>query len=207
MRRGWIGVAALGCAAAGAASAGCGSGDGGISSEILADFEGVYQLDTATENPTACDAEGPSNLDTIAQKQFVAIRLKMLTVSGLQLLSCADDAGCASTATMVKGGGGWAAAWAWFLSESTGPDQLGGLSASSGFGQTGICTGRSYTAVALIRQSDTLRLEARTTNLADLPADNNGVCWADPAQERSEAAGRPCSSLRVLTGSKRGPLP
>jgi len=110
MRRGWIGVAAVGCAAAGAACAGCGSGDGGISSEILADFEGVYQLDTATENPTACDAEGPSNLDTIAQKQFVAIRLKMLTVSGLQLISCADDAGCASTATMVKGGGGWAAA-------------------------------------------------------------------------------------------------
>jgi len=203
MRRGWIGVATL-CGAA--ACAACGSSDGGISSEILADFEGVYQLDSASENPTGCDAEGPSNLDTIAQRQFVAIRLKMLTVSGLQLISCADDAGCASTATMVKSGGGWAAAWSWFLSESTATDQLGGLSASSGFAQSGVCTGRSYTALTLTRQSDTLRLEARTTDLADLPADN-GVCWADPAKERSEAAGRPCSSLRVLAGSKRGPLP
>ncbi|HEY7372790.1 MAG TPA: hypothetical protein VIF57_11560, partial [Polyangia bacterium] len=112
MGRGWIGVAAL----AGATACG-GGGDSGISSEVLAGFEGIYQLDGATENPTACDAEGPSNLDTIAQQMFVAIRLKMLTVSGLQLISCVDDAGCASTAASVKGGGGWAAAWSWFLSE------------------------------------------------------------------------------------------
>jgi len=190
-----------------AGGAACGDGgSGGLSSDVLAGFEGIYQLDAATENPAACDAEGPSILDTITQKQFVAIQLQMLTAKGLQLISCADDAGCASTANMVRAGGGWGGEWGWFLSRSAGVDQLGGLSASSGFQQNGTCTGRSYTDLLLARQADALRLETRTTALADLPADN-GICWADAAKEQSEAASRPCSSLRVLTGSKRGPLP
>jgi hypothetical protein len=193
--------AALACGAA------CGGeGGGGISPDVLAGFEGVYQLDAATENPSACDLEGPSVLDTITQKQFVAIQMKALTVNGLQLVSCADDAGCASTATMVRAGGGWGAEWGSFLSSSLGSDQLGGFSASSGFLQGSTCVSRTYNDLTLTRQSDTLRLETRTTALADVPADN-GTCWADPTKERAEAAALPCSSLRVLTGSKRGPLP
>jgi hypothetical protein len=201
-RRGWLEIVAV--AMLGAAA--CGGDGGGLSSELLGGFEGVYQLDAATENPAACDAEGPSVLDTIAQKQFVALGLKMLTINGLQVISCADDAGCASTAANAKGGGGWAAAWGWFFSESVAADQLGGLSASSGFAQGGTCTERSYTALAVMRVGDGLRIDERRTDLADAPADN-GICWAEPAKQRAEAAGLPCSSLRVLTGSKRGPLP
>jgi hypothetical protein len=203
-RRGWPAIVSLGATLLGAAA--CGGDDGGLSSELLADFEGVYQLDTATENPAACDAEGASVLDTIAQKQFVAVALRMLTIQGLQLISCADDAGCAETAMRAKGGSGWAASWSWFFSDSLGADQLGGLSASSGFNQNGTCTDRTYTALTLTRTGDMLRLEARQTNLADVPADG-GICWAEPAKQRSEAAALPCSSLRVLTGSRRGPLP
>src|SRR5262245_42430053 len=94
-------------------AAACGSGDGGLSSELLASFEGVYQLDAATENPTACDVEGASVLDGIAQKQFVAVAVHVLTISGLQVISCADDAACADTAMKAKAGSGWAASWSW----------------------------------------------------------------------------------------------
>jgi hypothetical protein len=187
-------------------AAGCGGGDGGLSSELLAGYEGVYQLDTATENPAACDVEGASVLDTIAQRQFVAVALRMVIIDGLQLISCADDAGCAEVAMKAKSQAGWVAAWAWFFSESLGADQLGGLSASSGSDQNGTCTSRTYTALTLIRTGDALRIESRTTILADAPADD-GICWAAPAKQRSEAAALPCSSLRVMTGSKRGPLP
>ena len=183
----------------------CGGGDDGLSSELLAGYEGIYQLDSATENPAACDAEGGSVLDTIPQKQFVAVAIKVLTISGLQVISCADDASCADLAVQAKGGS-WSASWSWFFSESLGADQLGGLRASSGFEESGTCTERSYTAVTLTRSGDTLRIEARETNLADAPADD-GICWAEPAKQRSEAASRPCSSLSVLAGSKRAPLP
>jgi len=201
-RRGWVAIAGM-MSLWGAAACG---GDGGLSSGLLAGYEGVYQVDTATENPTACDVEGTPVLDALAQKQFVAVALRMLTIDGLQLISCSDDAGCASTASQVKGGGGWAASWGWFFSESLGADQLGGLSASSGFQQSGTCTGRTYTALTLTRAGEMLRVEERLTNLPDAPADN-GICWAEPAKQRSEAAALPCSSLSVLTGSKRAPLP
>jgi hypothetical protein len=186
-------------------AAGCG-GDDGLSSELLAGYEGIYQLDAATENPTACDAEGASVLDTIAQKQFVAIALRVLTTNGLQVIGCADDAGCAEIAVNAKAGRGWVAPWSSFFSDSLGADQLGGLLASSGFNQNGTCTERTYTALTLTRAGDTLRLEERLTNLADVPADN-GICWAEPAKQRSEAAALPCSSLSVMAGSKRVPLP
>ena len=195
----------IGAATLALGAAGCG-GDGGLSSELLAGYEGVYQLDTATENPAACDAEGASIIDTLTQKQFVAVAIQVLAISGLQVISCADDAGCADTAMKAKGSGGWAAMWGYLFSENVGADQLGGLSASSGFNQNGTCTDRDYTALTLTRTGDTLRIEARKTLLADVPSDN-GICWADAVKQRSEAAARPCSSLRVLTGSKRGPLP
>ncbi len=202
-RIGWSGIAGAMLAAGGA----CGGGGGGGVSPF-ASFEGIYQVDAATNNPSACDAEGPSILDTITQQQFAAVHMKMLSVDGLLLVSCADDAGCSSTASMIKSGGGWLSEWGWFMSESQGTDQLGGLSASGGFALGGNCTSRTYTALTLTRQpgTDMLRLENRTTALADMPADN-GVCWSDPSQERSEAVGLPCASLQVLTGSKRAPLP
>jgi hypothetical protein len=202
---GWSVIAGVMLAAGGA----CGGGGVDSSGAAYASFEGIYQLDAATNNPSACDAEGPSILDTITQQQFAAVHMKMLTVDGLLLVSCADDAGCSSTASMIKSGGGWLSEWGWFMSEIQGTDQLGGLSATGGFELSGSCTSRSYTALTLTRDAATqmmLRLENRTTALADMPADN-GVCWSDPSKERSEAGALPCSSLQVLTGSKRASLP
>jgi hypothetical protein len=195
-----VAVGVLGCGGGGA------TGGGGISAATADSFEGIYQLQTATTNPQACDVEGASNLDSYSQQQFIAIRADVLGTTTLPLVSCTDDAACASTATRVKAGQGWTAMWGWTLSEEVGPDELGGFSAGSGFLSGGACTSRSYTDVAFTRAGDTVRIEIRETALADTPPDG-GTCWADATKERAEAAGRPCTSLDVLTASKRGPLP
>jgi hypothetical protein len=191
------------------AIAGCGGGGGtgsGLSAATAASFEGVYQLETATTNPQGCDVEGSSNLDSYTQQQFIAVRADVLGTTTLQLVSCADDAGCASTAAKVKAGQGWAAMWGWTLTAEAGPDELGGFSAGSGFLIGGACTSRSYTDVAFTRAGDAARIEARETALADIAPDGS-TCWADPTKERAEAGGRPCTSLDVMTATKLGPLP
>src|SRR5512142_1445828 len=143
----------IGCAVLAGVILACGGacGGGGVSASgaTFASFEGIYQIDADTQNPTACDAEGPSILDTITQQQFAAVHMKMLSVDGLLLVSCADDAGCSSTASMIKSGGGWLSEWGYFMSEILGTDQLSGLSASGGFELSGNCTSRSYTALTL----------------------------------------------------------
>ncbi len=70
----------------------------------------------------------------------------------------------------------------------------------------GICVGREYDRHELARSGDDVRVESRTIPLADKSSDK-GTCWAEPAEERSEAEGRPCSELRVITGTKIGSLP
>jgi hypothetical protein len=194
-----LGVALIGATA-------CGGEDGAPAPDRFTGFEGVYQLETATQNPAACDVEGPSVRDTFLEAQFVAVGLKPPIGDGLQLISCRDDGACLSVAAQAKSGGIFDAPWGRLLNESAAAGQLAGLSASGGFHQNGTCVERTYTALTLIGSGDALRLEARTTELDDIPADN-GTCPAEPAKQRAEAAALPCSSLDVLTGNKRAPLP
>jgi hypothetical protein len=191
-----------------AVAAGCGGGggDSGISAETRGAFEGVYALETATENPSSCDTEGPSNLESFSDRQFVAVGIHVLTTTGLQISSCADDAACATIAAKIAGGQGWGSQWGWFMSSEVSPDEVAGFSASTGFLQEGVCTQRVYTDLSFSRQGDAVRLEIRATDLADVPADHD-TCWVDPTTQRQEAAARPCTSLAVLTGTKLGPLP
>jgi hypothetical protein len=196
-----LGIMVLGAAAS------CGGADGdGLSQATAQSFLGLYQLDTATENPTACDVEGPSALDTVTQRQFALVDLQVLTISGLQLLSCTDDADCGSKITRLRSGTGFAAEYSWYFSEERGTDHVGGGRADSGFETGGLCTMRSFTDVSMTRQGEMVRVEARETLLADIPPED-GFCIADFGKERSEASGRPCSSLQVWTGTRRGPLP
>jgi hypothetical protein len=203
-RVGWSVI--LGLALAGEAACG-GGGDGGISQASVDTFEGVYLLVSATENPSACDVEGPSVLDTITQQQFVVIGTTVLGTTVLQVISCSDDADCASKATAVRAGSGAGWEWGATLSEQRAPEELGGFLATTGFNENGVCTRREYTDFSWSIYRQTLaRLEARVTALADRPAED-GICWVNGGEQRAEAAGRPCTSLKVFIASQRGPLP
>jgi hypothetical protein len=70
----------------------------------------------------------------------------------------------------------------------------------------GVCTEREYVTHALARSGDTLRVESRTVALADAP-EEDGFCVVEPAKQKKEAEGRPCSALSVFTGTKTGELP
>ena len=169
-------------------------------------FEGSYQLQTFTSNLAGCDAEGPSRFDSEPEKKFVIVGGKVFGQNYLSLVSCVDDAACASKISAARAMSGYTYSYSVTLSQELGPDELGGLSAGTGFLVNGACTERDYTSHKLTRNGDVLRIESRVTPLKDVPP-KDGFCWAEPAKQRAEAASQPCADFQVFTGVKTGPLP
>jgi hypothetical protein len=178
----------------------------GLDEATIQSFEGTYRLDTFTENPTSCDAEGPSTLSTLSETNFVLVGGEVFGQRYLELISCSDVADCQTKVTAVRSDGFYSADFNWTLSESAGPDELGGFLAWTGFEMDGICTEREYETQRLTRMADKLRVEARVYALEDRPV-VDGFCEVRPAEQEQEAQGKPCSDFSVLTATKTGPLP
>jgi hypothetical protein len=70
-----------------------------------------------------------------------------------------------------------------------------------------MCTGREWHATELVRTGDKVRMETRTILLADLPSATTTCEPLPRADLVQEAQGRPCATLRVIVGTKTGPLP
>lgn len=189
---------------------GCGSdeGDSGaaLSAQTIQSYEGLYQLDGYTYNADGCDSPGGSRLETEPERLFVLVGASALGTRYLSLASCQDEAECAERVQAIRAPSGYAAGYSLILSEEHSADELGGLSAGSGYLENDVCTGREYTGHTLTRDGDAVRIESRLTLLDDAPPED-GLCWAKPAEQRSEAAGLPCAELQVLSGVKIGPLP
>lgn len=181
------------------------TGEGGVSDAAVTSFEGLYALSAYTENPTACDAEGPSTFASKTEQRFVLVGGSVFGQKYLQLASC-DESSCAETVSAIRGTDFFSPEYSLILSEEVGPDALSGFLAMSGFLTDGACTEREYVRHELTRTGDAVRVESQTIPLADEPPED-GVCWARPAQQRDEADGRPCASLETFAGSKIGPLP
>jgi hypothetical protein len=180
-------------------------GSEGVSDAAIASFEGTYQLDAYTENPTACDVEGPSTFASKTDQRFVMVGASVLGTKIIQLASC-DESSCAATVSAIRELGSYSSDYFFTLSEEVGPDELSGFLAWSGFLTDGMCTEREYETQELTRTGDAVHVEWRTIPLADEPPED-GVCWARPAQQREEAQGRPCAALETFDGTKIGPLP
>jgi hypothetical protein len=196
-RVGWPAILAVALAGAPA----CGDGDDrGISQRAVDNFQGMYQLATATENLSACNVEGPSALDTITEKQFVVVGTGSSNFT-IWVVSCFDDAACAGTVTAILRGGTLGEWWA-LLTEQSAPERLDGWAGTSLVSEDGVCIDRTFTDLSLIREGTAVRLETRLTFLPD----RLGPCPSGDAL-RSEAAEHPCSSFKVFAGPKRGPLP
>jgi hypothetical protein len=52
-----------------------------------------------------------------------------------------------------------------------------------------------------------VRVETRAIPLADAPSATTTCTGASPAEIRQEVQGRACAALRVIAGTKTGPLP
>jgi len=182
------------------------AGTAGLDEATIQSFEGTYRLDSFTENATSCDAEGPSTLATLGETSFVLVGGEFFGEHYLELISCSDTADCQTKVAAVRSDGFFSADYSFTLSERVSADELGGFLAGTGFEMDGVCTEREYESQRLTRMNDKLRLEARTYSLPDRPVED-GFCVVRPAEQKQEAAGKPCSDFSVLTATKTGPLP
>ena len=178
-----------------------------ITAAAIATYEGTYALGSFTLNPTACDVEGPVETST-HKMTFVMAAGPEAKPSYLALVACADDLECADKVAAVRSGGAISGDYVLTLEEQVSADLLRDAGGSyPGHDVDGACTERKYYRDELARSGDTVRVETRTVQLADKPS-QAGICGsALPAELSQEAEGRPCTELRVITGTKTGPLP
>lgn len=202
----WVALLALGLVLSGCGSTDDGSGEASLSQAAIQSFEGTYELTAFTENRAGCDSEGTSTFASKQDRSFVMVGAEALGTRFIRLASCADAADCAAIVTEIRNLGSYGFEYGLTFSSQAAPDQLAGFEASSGFLENGVCTRRDYTTFALTREGDTIRSESRLIPLANASPEDD-FCWAEPAKQRSEAKGRPCAELTVISGRKVGPLP
>ena len=165
-----------------AIAAGCGGG-------IESDLEGIYRIDTWTDNPTAC-SEGPS---VLADRGDTALYLQAQSLLGTDFLNaetCADVPTCRTTA---QGGNSFGLGFV----DGSDDDGWTGTGAQAGGDGAGGCQGArrdfSLTGATMIR------IEIRTVTSQPFPEDGEGFCTTDAALDAAE--GQPCTGLEVITAT------
>lgn len=179
---------------------------GKITQALAVDFEGVYELTARTLNPAACQP-GPSTVATTSDLAFVLVGATgLLGDQTLELVSCKADT-CADTASKTKAQTIVGSEYRYSFSGSKSQDVLTGFIAwSGGDSGSGTCTERTFDEFTLTRTTDGLRLERTTKTLPDAPAED-GFCFADPDQEKKEAASAPCAEMETLDATFVSALP
>lgn len=168
-------------------------GGGGSSSAL----EGVYTVSTWTENPTACDAEGPSTLATQGQTTFYLKVESFFGESFLNLNFCDDLADCRMLAndeeTIHLG--------SYFFVGSDGAGWTSEL--FNGFTNAeNVCEGTYATVTLGSPDAGMLRVERRAQPSAGFPPDADGFCDDEAGAQAAE--GQPCEQLEVFTATSIG---
>jgi hypothetical protein len=167
-------------------SAGCG-GD-----ELSTGFEGVYSIETWTENDGSCDSEGPSVLEQQSQTMFFLRVEEFLFSSYLHAQLCTDLSSCrvraADPALVVTGG--------WSFRD--GSDADGWTSSTFSNEVVGACVG-TLESYSLTSPSDgVLEIRIERTAGVEFPPAPDGC---DPELAEAAAEGQPCTYLEVVTAT------
>ena len=162
--------------------AGCGGG-------IDSDLEGVYRIETWTDNPAAC-VEGPS---VLVDRGDTALYLQAQSLFGTDFLNaetCVDVPTCRSIALAGDSFG-------LGLTDGSDADGWTGTGAETGSDGAGGCQGarRDF----LLTGGPTIRIEIRTVASRPFSTDSDGFCTTDDALAAAE--GQPCTSLEVITAT------
>lgn len=162
----------------------------GCADESTTDVDGIYSVDTWTENFTSCDAEGASIKDQREPVFFVKYET-LLDYAALNVRTCTDLAECqmeyADDGTLHVG------RWGFENTEDGWTDQ--DVNASV---QNGECIAWILNDRLTRHGTDGVRVETRETRVAPFPPDSSGEC-SDEAT-LAAGAGMPCTHLEVLTG-------
>lgn len=156
--------------------------------EDLTALEGVYTIESWTENETGCDAPGPSILETKAEKAIYLKAVNFLGAEFINVVKCPDLETCRNEAAddVIDLGG---------ITFEKGSDSAGW----SGLSDTldGSCTGDVFENLLLSADDGTLRVEQRGTAVENAPRDSDDFCDRDAAAEL--AAPLPCGRLEIFT--------
>jgi len=178
----------------------------GISAATIASYEGTYALESFTVNATACDAEGPAETSA-RDSTFVMAGGPSTRPVFLGLFGCADAAECAEKVADVRAAYPVSADYGLLLTEEISANLLRDGSQYPGYYANGVCTTRKWYASELTRSGDRIRVETRTIPLADAASATTTCDPGTPEELEQEAQGRACTALRVISGTKTGPLP
>jgi hypothetical protein len=158
----------------------------------LTDLEGVYTIDTWTQNSTACDVEGPS-VAAINDPNFYIKIENFLGHEFVNVVECADVATCAAEAgddeTLHLGG--------WAFEDGSDDDGWRETTAFA-FDMNGTCTGSVRDTVMTSPASNTVRIESRERDTQPFPA-TGGDCSDEDTLAAAE--GQPCTTFEVTTAT------
>jgi len=174
-------------------TAACSSGE----FETLAnEAEGIYQVQSHTENLASCEPGGESLLDPGSDQYLVARKQEIFGTPIMYIWSCASPADCRNKLTRIDAGEFVAIDFSFTLSSVDG-GSLAGLTANTGFYMNGTCTEGGTADISLSVDADGLTLVEARTIADDYSADSDGFCTTDLAQDA--AAGNECSEMETLT--------
>ena len=167
---------------------GCGGGDGGGTS-----FQGIFKVDTWTQNRMSCDVEGAS-VATTHEPLFYVKNESFLGQSFVNVNGCVDLATCKTEAndkdTIHIGS---------FAFEE-GSDKSGWSTRSAfAFDVQGMCEG-GVTDTKMTITKTTIRIEQRHVEAIPFPP-STGEDECPDAKVEMAAMGQPCDELEVVTAS------
>lgn len=190
-----------------AAALGSGCSDdhaGGGGSSELSKLDGLYTIDTWTENTSGCDVEGPSVLDSHASLLGVG-ETNFFGYDLLVVIPCTDDQACADA---VPGGVFAALGGGAVFIEGQGDDASGW---ESNYIAYTIVDGECQGVYADVRfealEPGRVALTSTSYDVVfPVESDKSGEeCTVETAAE--VAKGQPCSGLTRITASYAGELP
>lgn len=181
----------VGCAAA-VGLAACGGG-------IATDLEGIYTIETWTDNPVGCASEGPTILPSQPEAMFFVRAESYFGTDFVNVDLCADPTACeAAAASAAIEFDGWA-----FDRGSDADGWRGGQATAGGDGTT--CTGSASDDTLTATAAGAVRIESRRRVSRPFSPDADGLCSTDDAI--AAASGEPCAELAVVTARRVAPLP
>lgn len=167
--------------------------------DIASSMEGIYRVDTHTENLDACAPGGDSLMSDGVEGYLVVQSRPIFGFPYLPMISCASPADCRDKLAAWDRNEGWVSDFSFAVEAANGEGDLIGGGASTGYGMDGICTEGTTFATLATLSGDSLAITLERTVADDYPADADGFCTTDLAKDA--AAGNSCSQMETLTAT------
>jgi hypothetical protein len=167
--------------------------------EVAASVEGIYRVDTHTENLAACAPGGDDLMDPDVDGYLAVKSRSVFGYSYLPMISCASPADCRDKLAAWDRSESFNLDFSFAVEKLASDGDLAGGGASTGYWMDDTCTEGSVFETVAIVEGDVLDITLRRTIADTYPVDEDGFCTTDLAREA--AAGNQCSQFEQLTAT------